>query len=379
MRRRHSLRHGHERATTSSSSAAAPPDCRPRWSSPGLVGACVVVDAGAPRNAPAAHMQGFLSRDGMPPAELLATGRAEVTAYGGEIVDSTVEQLSSRPAARTHRRSSPVWPTERRCAAVGSLVTTGLHDELPDIPGLRDRWARDVLHCPYCHGYEVRDQRARCPLERPGTPGYAQIVRQWSHDVVLFAPTDTLTDDPADRAASPVPSASSRAPVTGVDVTDDRLAGVTLVDGSDPAARRPVRAAPASRPTPSLLVSSSGASIDDDGWVTTGADREHQRRRRPGRRQRRQPARPGHHRRRRGICGRDRGQRRPRRGGRPPAPSAISTPPVRPIRTTPQCRQHAGWTTKENTMSETRARSTAAVGRDRHAARSARRASTRSR
>src|SRR3954464_15667134 len=53
----------------------------------------LVVDGGAPRNAPAAHMHGYLSRDGMPPGELLAAGRREVTGYGGEIVEGMVTEL----------------------------------------------------------------------------------------------------------------------------------------------------------------------------------------------------------------------------------------------------------------------------------------------
>ena len=72
-------------------------------------------------------------------------------------------------------------------------MTTGLRDELPDIPGLRERWARDVLHCPYCHGHEVRDRRLGVIGGGPGAVRYAQIVRQWTHDLVYFTPPDTLT------------------------------------------------------------------------------------------------------------------------------------------------------------------------------------------
>ena len=67
------------------------------------------------------------------------------------------------------------------------VVATGLRDELPEIPGLRERWARDVLHCPYCHGFEVRDQVLGVLGWAPGAATYAQIVRQWSDEVVYFA------------------------------------------------------------------------------------------------------------------------------------------------------------------------------------------------
>ena len=130
---------------------AAPPACPPPWSCPAPGAGSLVVDAGSPRNAPAAHMQGFLSRDGMPPAELLATGRDEVAGYGGESSPAP----STASAGRGHkRRGFQVLLADGgpRLRARRVLVTTGLRDELPDIPGLRERWGRDVLHCPYCHG-----------------------------------------------------------------------------------------------------------------------------------------------------------------------------------------------------------------------------------
>ena len=109
----------------------------------------LVVDAGTPRNAPAAHMQGFLSRDGMPPAQLLEAGRQELEGYGGVIRQGAATEL-----VRCGGSGFQVLLDDGdRVSARRLLVTTGLRDELPDIPGLGDRWARDVLHCPYCHGW----------------------------------------------------------------------------------------------------------------------------------------------------------------------------------------------------------------------------------
>jgi thioredoxin reductase len=228
----------------------------------------VVVDSGAPRNAPAAHMQGFLSRDGMPPSELLATGRSEVTAYVGEIVSATVELLLATDGADA--RSFVARLTDgTRLLGRRVLVTTGLTDELPDIPGLRDRWARDVLHCPYCHGYEVRDQRLGVVWNGPTTPTYAQIVRQWSHDVVLLAPPATLSDEQRTellaRAIGIVES-----PVTGVEVAGDRLTGVTLADGTT-LHRDALFVPPRFTPHSALLVQ-LGCELDDAGWVIARAN-----------------------------------------------------------------------------------------------------------
>ncbi len=144
-----------------------------------------VVDAGAPRNAPAAHMQGFLSRDGMPPADLLAAGRREVAGYGVDLVE---DQVVGIEASFYVRLGGGAVLRARRI-----LITTGVVDELPDIPGVHERWGRDLLHCPYCHGWEVRDQALGVLGTQPGSVQHAQLVRQWSDDVVFFLHTYDLT------------------------------------------------------------------------------------------------------------------------------------------------------------------------------------------
>ena len=139
-----------------------------------------VVDAGEPRNASASHSHGYLTRDGLPPHELLATGRAEVRSYGGDIVQGTVTQL-------VHQGESgfcALLSDGTRTTARRVVLTTGLRDQLPDVPGLRERWARDVLHCPYCHGHEVRERQLGVLGGTPEAVRYAQIVRQWTHDLV---------------------------------------------------------------------------------------------------------------------------------------------------------------------------------------------------
>jgi thioredoxin reductase len=224
----------------------------------------LVVDAGAPRNAPAAHMHGFLSRDGLPPVELLATGRAEVTGYGGEIVGGAVAELVRCGAAGFWVLLSD----GRRFSARRLLMATGLRDELPDIPGLRERWARDVLHCPYCHGYEVRDQPLGVLGGSPDAVRYAQIVRQWADDVVFFAQAGTLTA--AERAQLVARAIGIvEGPVKRVLVQEDRLCGIELDDGRV-IPRTALFVPPRFVPNNDLLVG-LGCDLDANGWVT--ADR----------------------------------------------------------------------------------------------------------
>ncbi|WP_285743009.1 NAD(P)/FAD-dependent oxidoreductase [Lentzea sp. NBRC 105346] len=136
----------------------------------------LVIDAGEPRNAPAAHMHGFLTRDGMPPGELLEIGRKEVRQYGVRIADARVTEIVRDDDGFIVSYDG----TEVRTKRV--LVATGLVDELPDIPGLRERWGRSVIHCPYCHGWEVRDQA----IGVIGDEHLELMFRQLSDDVIRF-------------------------------------------------------------------------------------------------------------------------------------------------------------------------------------------------
>jgi thioredoxin reductase len=222
----------------------------------------LVVDAGAPRNAPATHMHGYLSRDGIPPEELLAAGRHEVKSYGTHIVDGTVTDLV--PDGRSGFRA--LLAGGQRISARRLLVTTGLRDELPDIPGLRDRWARDVLHCPYCHGYEVRDRKLGVLGGTPGAVLYAQVVRQWTHDLVYFTPSDILTDAERTqlfaRAIGVVEGTIEQLVIDDA----DHLRGIQMHDGCV-IPRDALFVPPRFVPNNNLLLG-LGCDVDAAAWVT---------------------------------------------------------------------------------------------------------------
>jgi thioredoxin reductase/SAM-dependent methyltransferase len=186
----------------------------------------LVVDAGEPRNAPAAHVHNYLTRDGTPPADLVAAGRAEVQGYGGELVGDRVVA-----AARRDGRFVLDLAGGRQVRARRLLLATGLVDELPRLPGLAERWGRDALHCPYCHGWEVRDRRVGVLATTPLAAQQAELWRQWTPHVLLLlhdaAPPD---GDAAERlAARGIPVVPG--PVAGLEVADGRLTGVRLASG----------------------------------------------------------------------------------------------------------------------------------------------------
>lgn len=221
-----------------------------------------VVDAGEPRNAPAEHIRGFLSRDGMPPAHLLATGRGEVVGYGGEVIKDRV--LGIEPGLVVRLAGG------RELATRALLVATGLRDELPEIPGVRERWGTDVLHCPYCHGYEVRDE----PIGVLGghvpeqSLHQALLVRQWSPDVVFFPNRIAPTTDERERlTARGIRIVEGE--VARLVMAEDRLSGVELTDGQV-VARAAVFVAPRFVPSDELLTG-LGCQVGENGWVAVDA------------------------------------------------------------------------------------------------------------
>jgi thioredoxin reductase len=186
----------------------------------------LVVDAGEPRNAPAEALHAFLSRDGTAPSELLDLGRAEVTGYGGEhLADRVVDVERSGARFRIGLASGGAVHARRL------VVTTGLVDELPDVPGVSERWGRDVVHCPYCHGWEVRDRAIGVLATSPMSLHQAALFRQLSDRVVVLTHTGPRFDAEqlAPLAARGVEVVDGT--VTELEVDGDVLTGVRLADG----------------------------------------------------------------------------------------------------------------------------------------------------
>lgn len=219
----------------------------------------VVIDAGQPRNAPAAHMQGFLSRDGMPPAELLAAGRAEVEAYGGAVISDHVTGV----VRAANGLFGLLLDSGHALTARRLLITTGLTDQVPDIPGVTERWGKDLLHCPYCHGHEVRDQALGVLGGTPGAVTHAQLIRQWSNDVVFFAHTTELTEVEREELTARA-IGIVEGPVAELTVENDHLTGVRMADD-----RYVPRDAVFVRPEfvgNNDFVSGLGGQTDRNGW-----------------------------------------------------------------------------------------------------------------
>lgn len=189
----------------------------------------LVVDDGTPRNRFAPHMHGVLSRDGLPPRELLELGRAEIAGYGGAFADTravavTADDAGGRIGFRVELADGSAVHARRVLAA------SGLVDELPEVPGLAERWGTDVVQCPYCDGWEHRDERIVVLATGPGAVHQAQLLRQLSDDVVLLVhdagPLDP--DEVRGVLARGIRIVDARAARL---IGDDRLRGIELDDG----------------------------------------------------------------------------------------------------------------------------------------------------
>jgi thioredoxin reductase len=187
----------------------------------------LVVDAGEPRNAKASHVHNYLAREGTPPADLLAAGRAEVARYGGAVVAGRVTTVEREEDGAFR----VALDDGRRTVARRLLMTTGLVDELPDVPGVAQRWGRDVLHCPYCHGWEARDRAIGVLATGPLALHQALMWRQLSADVTVFRHTGPgfSADEREQLSARGIPVVDGE--VSELTIDGDRLTGVRLASG----------------------------------------------------------------------------------------------------------------------------------------------------
>ena len=186
----------------------------------------LVIDAGEPRNGSAPGLHGFLSREGLPPEELLAAGREEVREHGGQILQGRAVSARAEGDVFTTRLQDLRQVHSRRL-----LIASGFEDELPDLPGIRERWGRDVLHCPYCHGWEIRDRAIGILGTEPTAAQEALLFRQWSGNITFF---QHLQEDLGAGEREQLKARSVgivEGPVASLMVEGDTLTGVRLASG----------------------------------------------------------------------------------------------------------------------------------------------------
>jgi thioredoxin reductase len=190
-----------------------------------------VIDSGTPRNAPAEGVHGLLGLEGTPPPELLRRGREEVRRYGGRVVSGEVTSAApAAPSTEGDMRFTITLADGRAVQARRVLVATGLRDVLPDIPGLAQHWGHSVVHCPYCHGWEVRDEPIGILAVDPASIHQALLFRQLTEDLVYFTRGTDLDEDTRARFAVRDIRVIDT-PVAEVESDENGITGVRLADG----------------------------------------------------------------------------------------------------------------------------------------------------
>lgn len=186
-----------------------------------------VIDAGQPRNAPAHAAHGFLTRDGVAPLELTRLGRADLAPYDAHVEEGTVVRVEQIDGGFQVTLDSGAVRTSRRL-----LITTGLVDELPDIPGLAQHWGKNLAHCPYCHGWEIKDQAIGVIGSSDFAVHQTLLFRQWSPTITLFLNT-APQPSPTERAQLDARSIKLiEGPVARIHSDGDAVSSVELADGS---------------------------------------------------------------------------------------------------------------------------------------------------
>lgn len=225
----------------------------------------LVVDDGHPRNAPSPAAHSVFSRDGTPPAELLETARAQLAPYDSVVFRrGRIVTAAGEPGGASVVLADGSVHRSRQL-----LLSTGVRDELPSIEGLAGLWGRGVLHCPYCHGWEVRDAPLAVHASGATAMQLVSLILQWSRDVVL------CTGGPAGLAAEER-DALGRHGVRIIETPVIRLEGsgtlerIVFADGSS-LNRAALFLRPAQRPTGDLF-RQLGCELTEAGFISIGAD-----------------------------------------------------------------------------------------------------------
>lgn len=224
----------------------------------------LLCDAGERRNAAAEHIHGFVTRDGTPPVEFRGIARQQLERYPNvEVRDTRVEAIEGTAGAFDVRLATG------RVSARRILLCTGMIDVLPAIDGFRALWGRSIFQCPYCHGWEVQDQRFGFLAQDPDKLGFPLLLRGWSSDVTLYTDARVVVPDPLRAQLSAAGVAIETRPIARlVAGSDGRLAAVELAGGES----RPCQvlfAHPPQRQVP--LVASLGLALDPGGYVAVRA------------------------------------------------------------------------------------------------------------
>lgn len=193
----------------------------------------LVADAGTPRNHAARHAHGVLAQDGRPGQEILAAARAQLAAYPS--VSWLAQEITAASGSDGDFRLQAADGSTLHSRKL--LLASGVSDALPDIPGLAECWGESVLHCPYCHGYEIGGGAIGVLNATPHAAMHAQLIADWG-EVTLFTQGADVADTEQRAQLARRGIALETTPVLGAEYSARQLSGLHLADGR----RIPLRA-----------------------------------------------------------------------------------------------------------------------------------------
>jgi thioredoxin reductase len=219
----------------------------------------LVLNGGAPRNAPADVSHNFFTRDGTPPAELVKIGLEQLEPYGTEIQSRNAESIM-----KIKDVFELTLDNRQRVGSRRIILATGVVDILPDIPGFRELWGKNIHHCPYCHGWEVRDR----PLAvyAKGKMGYqfAIMIRHWSKDLVVCSNGDAEFSDEQRLHLKQLNLKLIETPIDKLETSDQGLKAIVFRDGTALKREHIFMRPPHQQRSP--LAAQLGCTMSEDGF-----------------------------------------------------------------------------------------------------------------
>jgi thioredoxin reductase len=219
----------------------------------------LLVDGGARRNAAAERVHNFVTRDGTPPDEFRRIARQQLDPYASvEVRDARVEAIQGERGAFEVRLDTGNVSARR------ILLCTGMVDELPALEGFRELWGQSIFQCPYCHGWEVRDQSFGVLVERVELLEFAALLRSWTATVVVLTNGAFAVPDPVRARLGAAGVAIDERPIRRLVPRGDRLESVEFAAGN-PRRLDVLFARPPQRQV--ALVQTLDVALDDGGYV----------------------------------------------------------------------------------------------------------------
>ncbi|WP_437492199.1 NAD(P)/FAD-dependent oxidoreductase [Sorangium sp. So ce1014] len=226
----------------------------------------LLCDAGPPRNAAAALVHGFVTRDGTPPSEFRRIAREQLAPYDSvDARDVRVEGIDGDAGQFVVRTSAGSVEARR------VLLCTGMVDELPSLPGYRELWGRSVFQCPYCHAWEVRGSAFGYLVPAAEWLEWSMFLKGWTDDVVAFTDGAFAIPDETRRKLDRAQVRIEERRLAGLRARQGHLAAVQLEGGAE-VPRDVLFARPPQRQGP--LVGALGLTLDDQGFVVVDGHKQ---------------------------------------------------------------------------------------------------------